>query len=117
MTLGKLQVVADAAEAGGHLCSGAHATHLARLHVLSPPIKSSKPHGLQIKFWMADIRPKEGVLPFCSHSNLQCSPWQAALSCRNCEQSATGLRAPSSFLDVLHLFTGCPASVYCKPDV
>lgn len=50
MTLGKLQLVADAAEAGGHLCSGAHATHLARLHVLSPPIKSSKPRGLQIKF-------------------------------------------------------------------
>lgn len=41
--------MADAAEAGGHLCSGVHGTHLARLHVLCPPMTSAKPQGLQIK--------------------------------------------------------------------
>lgn len=65
MTLGKLQLVPDAAEVGGHLCCGAHATHLARLRLLNPPITSVKPLGLQIKFLRkADIRPKEGVLSF-----------------------------------------------------
>lgn len=65
MTPGKLQLVPDAAEAGGHLCPGTHATHLARLHLLNPPITSVKPLGLQIKFLRkADIRPKEGMLSF-----------------------------------------------------
>lgn len=61
MTLGKLRMVADVAEPSGHLCSGAHAIHLARLHLLNPPITSAMPQGLQIKFLRrADIRPKEG---------------------------------------------------------
>lgn len=65
MTLGKLRLVPDAAEAGGHLCSGAHATHLACMHLLNPTITSAKPLGLWIKFLRkADIRPKEGVLSF-----------------------------------------------------
>lgn len=65
MTLGELQLVADAAGASGHLCSGALAPHLAHLHLLSLPIIAAKPQGLQITFLRkADIRPKEGVLPF-----------------------------------------------------
>lgn len=39
------QLVADAAEAGGHLCSGAHATHLVCLHLLNPSITVAKPQG------------------------------------------------------------------------
>lgn len=41
--------MADAAEAGGHLCSGVHGTHLACLHLLCPPMTSAKPQGLRIK--------------------------------------------------------------------
>lgn len=48
MTLGELQLVADAAGASGHLCSGALAPHLAHLHLLSLPIIAAKPQGLQI---------------------------------------------------------------------
>lgn len=60
-TLGTLQLMADAVEAGSHLCSGAHATHLACLHLFNPPITFAIPQGLQIKFLKkADIRPKEG---------------------------------------------------------
>lgn len=87
-TLGKLQLMADAVEAGGHLCSGAHATHLAHLHLFNPPITFAIPQGLQMKFLKkADIRPKgRRVLPFCSHFNQEgslCRP----LSCRDCEEN------------------------------
>ena len=47
------QLVADAAGAGGHLCSGTHATHLVHLHLLNPPITVAKPRA-------PDQVPKEG---------------------------------------------------------
>lgn len=106
MTLGKLQMVADVAEASGHLCSGAHAIHLACLHLLNPPITSAMPQGLQIKFLRrADIRPKERE--YCHSVHILTSNVSALWKLWG---KWDGLRVLSSSVDVL-------ASVCSKLDV